>query len=168
MTNTLDAWNLISEAEALEPVLACCGSRVFAAAVVRARPFVDREALFAAADRIWWSLTESDWLEAFACHPKIGESPTHAPCQFSAWSNQEQSRVHSAETATLDLIALKNREYEQRHGFIYIVCANGKSADELLAILDGRLANPTAAEIKEAAEQQRQITQLRLRKWLNT
>ena len=136
---------------ALTPILACCGSCAFAAAIVNARPFAESDALFAAADSIWWSLAESDWLEAFACHPRIGESSTRASSRFSIWSSQEQSQVRSAKAATLDAIAQKNREYEQRHGFIYIICASGKSADELLAILDRRLANSTEVEIKEAA-----------------
>jgi OHCU decarboxylase len=163
----LDAWNKLPEQEALRPILACCGSRAFAAAVVGARPFADSDALSTATDRIWWSLAESDWLEAFACHPKIGESSAPASSQFSAWSHQEQAQVRSAEAATLETMAQKNHAYQQRHGFIYIVCASGKTGDELLAILDRRLANPTSVELKEAAEQQRQITQLRLRKWLN-
>jgi 2-oxo-4-hydroxy-4-carboxy-5-ureidoimidazoline decarboxylase len=163
----LDAWNQLPEREAIAPILACCGSSSLAAALVRTRPFAGPDPLFAAADHLWWSLPESDWLEAFACHPRIGESRAHNSSQFSAWSTQEQSQVRSAEAATLDAIAQKNYEYEQRHGFIYIVCAIGKSADELLTILDRRLANSTEVEMKEAAEQQRQITQLRLRKWLN-
>ena len=71
--SALDAWNQLPEQEALAPILACCGSRAFAAAIVNARPFADSEVLFSGADRIWWSLAESDWLEAFACHPRIGE-----------------------------------------------------------------------------------------------
>jgi OHCU decarboxylase len=164
--SALDTWNRMPESEALAPVLACCGSQAFARALAQARPFADIDALAAAADRIWWSLGEGDWLEAFACHPRIGESRAHASGQFSAWSTQEQSQVRAAQDTLLDAIARKNREYEQRHGFIYIVCASGRPAEELLAILDRRLANPTDMEIKEAAEQQRQITQLRLRKWL--
>jgi 2-oxo-4-hydroxy-4-carboxy-5-ureidoimidazoline decarboxylase len=163
----LAEWNRLSEADALGAVLACCGSRAFASAVVRARPFPDLGSLSATADEIWWSLQESAWREAFACHPRIGESPTNGSHQFSAWSTEEQSQARTAEESTLDSIAHKNRDYEARHGFIYIVCASGRSAEELLAILDHRLHNNTEAEIREAAEQQRLITQLRIRKWLN-
>ncbi len=165
--SALDAWNQLPESQALAPVLSCCGSQAFARALAQQRPFPDVDALAVTADRIWWSLSKSDWLEAFACHPRIGEQRAHKSSQFSAWSTQEQSQVRVAQSTVLDAIAQKNREYEQRHGFIYIVCASGRSADELLAILDRRLANSTEVEIKEAAEQQRQITQLRLRKWLN-
>ena len=162
----LDDWNRMPEPDALAPVLACCGSRVFAAAVVDARPYAHVEDLLARADGIWWSLRESDWLEAFACHPRIGESHANGPRQFAAWSAEEQGQTRSAAVAVLDSIGEKNREYEARHGFIYIVCASGKSGDELLAILNRRIGNPTEIEIREAAEQQRQITNLRIRKWL--
>jgi 2-oxo-4-hydroxy-4-carboxy-5-ureidoimidazoline decarboxylase len=163
---TLANWNQLPEAHALAPVLACCGSSAFAAAVVHGRPYADVDSLLARADDAWWLLPENDWLEAFACHPRIGESPANASYQFSAWSAEEQSKARTAAESTLDSIARKNREYEARHGFIYIVCASGRSAEELLAILDRRLANTTEAEIQEAAEQQRQITHLRMRKWL--
>lgn len=176
--STLAAWNQLPETEAAAPVLACCGSRAFAAAVAQARPFTDLDSLLTAADRIWWSLAASDWLEAFACHPRIGESKSrsesknpgestgHSSSQFAAWSAQEQAEAHTAAEAVLESIARKNREYEARHGFIYIVCASGRSAEELLAVLDRRLGNSTESELREAAEQQRQITRLRLRKWL--
>ena len=162
----LDDWNQLPAPDALAPLLACCGSREFADALVRARPFANADALLAAADNIWWSLREGDWLEAFACHPRIGESAANGSRQFSAWSVEEQSTARSGAYSVLDSILRKNREYEARHGFIYIVCASGKSADELLAILDRRIGNSTENEIKEAAEQQRQITHIRIRKWL--
>ncbi len=162
----LDDWNRLPKADALAPVLACCGSHAFAAAVVEARPFANVEDLLVQADKIWWSLSESDWLEAFGCHPRISESHANGPRQFAAWSAEEQGKARSAAVVVLDSIADKNREYEARHGFIYIVCASGKSGDELLAILDRRIGNTTEVEIREAAEQQRQITNIRIRKWL--
>jgi OHCU decarboxylase len=120
------------------------------------------------ADAIWWSLGEEDWLEAFACHPRIGESRPAASRQFAAWSTEEQSQARASASPALASIAEKNREYEAKHGFIYIVCASGRSAGELLGILESRIGNSTDAELKEAAEQQRQITHLRLRKWLTS
>lgn len=164
--STLADWNQLPEVDALAPVLACCGSNAFAAAVVHDRPFADVDSLLAKADDIWSSLIEGDWLEAFACHPRIGESRANASHGFSAWSTEEQSKARDAAESVLDSIARKNREYEARHGFIYIVCASGRSAEDLLAILDHRITNTTEAEIQEAAEQQRQITHLRIRKWL--
>jgi 2-oxo-4-hydroxy-4-carboxy-5-ureidoimidazoline decarboxylase len=164
--SSLAEWNQLSESDALAPLFACCGSQAFASGVVRNRPYSNLDPLLAKADEIWWSLGEQDWLQAFACHPRIGESTANASHQFSVWSTEEQSRARSAAESVLDSIASKNREYEARHGFIYIVCASGRSADELLAILERRLHNTTEAELREAAEQQRQITHLRIRKWL--
>jgi OHCU decarboxylase len=164
--SALDEWNQLPEPDALATVLACCGSNAFARAVVRGRPYPDSESLLARSDEIWWSLGERDWLEAFARHPRIGESTAHASPQFSAWSTEEQSRARAADEPVVDSLARKNREYEARHGFIYIVCASGRSAEELLAILDRRLRNSTEVELREAAEQQRQITHLRIGKWL--
>ncbi len=161
----LDDWNSLPAEDAIGPILACCGSCAFASALLNARPVDSLDDLLKKADTIWWSLNESDWLEAFACHPRIGESRPAASHQFRAWSKEEQSKASAAATTVLASIAEKNKEYEARHGFIYIVCASGKSAEELLTILDRRISNPTAVEIKEAAEQQRQITHLRLRKW---
>jgi 2-oxo-4-hydroxy-4-carboxy-5-ureidoimidazoline decarboxylase len=157
-------WNALSAGEAIKLILACCGSQDFAKAVVDARPYAELNGLLHKADAIWWSLNERDWLEAFACHPRIGESPAHISPQFSAWSKEEQSSSAKAATPVVASIAEKNRQYEERHGFIYIVCASGRSAEELLAILERRIDNSTSVEIKEAAEQQRQITHLRLRK----
>jgi 2-oxo-4-hydroxy-4-carboxy-5-ureidoimidazoline decarboxylase len=161
----LEEWNDLPEEAAIAPILACCGSQAFARAVVRSRPFSNVSLLSSAAERIWWSLGESDWMEALACHPRIGELPTKSAEQFSAWSNEEQSRARAADSAVLQAIAEKNREYEKRNGFLYIVCASGKSGAELLEILDRRLANSIEVEMREAAEQQRQITNIRLRKW---
>jgi OHCU decarboxylase len=162
--SALEEWNRLDAAEAQTSLLACCGSRAFASAVVASRPYPNLDALLAKADAIWWSLPEADWREAFACHPRIGESHANASARFSAWSSQEQSTARAAAEPVLDAIARRNREYEARHGFIYIVCANGRTAEELLAVLDSRLENPTGAELREAAEQQRQITHIRMRK----
>jgi 2-oxo-4-hydroxy-4-carboxy-5-ureidoimidazoline decarboxylase len=164
--SALGEWNQLPEIAALTPVLACCGSHAFASELSRNRPYPHLEFLLTKADEIWWSLAEADWLQAFACHPRIGESAANASHQFSAWSIEEQSRARTAGESVLDSIATKNREYEAQHGFIYIVCASGRSAHELLAILDRRLHNTTEVELREAAEQQRQITHLRIRKWL--
>lgn len=164
--SSLAEWNLLSAEEAIPPVLACCGSLAFAERIVAARPYAALDELLRKADEVWASLGEADWLEAFACHPRIGESREGGSGQFSAWSKEEQAKAKAAPTEVLDVMAEKNREYEARHGFIYIVCASGRSADELLGILERRIGNPTAVEIRAAAEQQRQITNIRMRKWL--
>jgi OHCU decarboxylase len=112
-------------------------------------------------------MEEPDWLEAFACHPRIGErKAAHADAQSAAWSRQEQAAISIAEERILAELAEGNAQYEQRFGFTYIVCATGRSAEEMLAILKQRLAHDRAAELVEAARQQRQIMQIRLGKWL--
>ena len=175
MNATLAAWNAAGESEALDAMLACCGSKRWAAAMVAMRPIPSVVALSEAADRAWRTMLESDWLEAFACHPRIGERnpalvATYASAQSSdwsrAWSQQEQSSANTVNQSVLVELAEGNRLYEEKFGFIYIVCATGKSADEMLAILKRRLASNRDAELREAAEQQRQIMQIRLGKWL--
>ena len=162
----LAGWNAM-EAEAAErAILPCCGSRAWAAGVVAMRPLVHAEALFAASDAVWASLPEAAWHAAFASHPRIGENHAQdATAESLRWSEQEQAAV-SAEDAVKTALAEGNRRYEERFGRIFIVCASGRSASEMLADLERRLGNSDAAELHEAAEQQRQITQLRLRRWL--
>jgi 2-oxo-4-hydroxy-4-carboxy-5-ureidoimidazoline decarboxylase len=139
--------------------------------MVARRPVRTVAELSTAADEEWARMEETDWMEAFACHPRIGgRKAAHASTQFSEWSsrwsNQEQSSTHEATDRALAELAAGNELYEQLFGFTYIVCATGKSADEMLAILNRRLAGDRASELREAAEQQRQITQIRLGKWL--
>ena len=124
--------------------------------------------LLAKSDEVWRGLSEADWLEAFRSHPRIGESSTQraASLQSAAWSEQEQRDVADANDAVRIALAEGNREYEQRFNRIFIVCATGKSPAGILKILQCRLENDEQTEIQEAAEQQRQITQIRLKKWL--
>jgi OHCU decarboxylase len=135
--------------------------------MVALRPIAGVEELSETADRVWSRMEEPDWLEAFACHKRIGERKrARAAAQSAVWSEQEQSAVASSSDRALAELAAGNALYEQRFGFTYIVCATGKSAGEMLAILNRRLASGRDAELREAAEQQRQITQIRLGKWL--
>jgi OHCU decarboxylase len=167
MNAVLAAWNAAEESAALAAMLACCGAQRWAKALVVIRPVQDEQKMLAAADRIWSTMEEQDWLEAFACHPRIGEQKAaHAIAQSAAWSAQEQSGAAQAAARILEELTRGNAEYEERFGFTYIVCATGKSAEEMLAILNRRLANDRASELREAAEQQRQILQIRLRKWM--
>lgn len=150
----------------MQTLLPCNGSRAWAIGVVNDYPYNSPEELFAAADKVWWSLPEKDWQEAFDSHPRIGEAKAKAATEKSLkWSEGEQAAANPDEDARLQL-AEANKEYELKFGRIFIVCATGKSATEMLAILRKRLGNDPATELKQAAEQQRQITQLRLRKWL--
>lgn len=167
MNRVLDEWNRADEGVAGDPMLACSGAKRWATEMVRSRPFRSIEDLSQTADLLWSAMQEADWLEAFACHPRIGERKAeHATTQSAAWSGQEQASVSSALERVLAELAEGNSLYEKRFGFTYIVCATGKSAEEMLAILKRRLANDKAVELGEAAEQQRQILQIRLRKWL--
>ena len=167
MNSTLAEWNAADPDAATEAMIACCGSSRWATGMVALRPIAGITQLSTAADELWWTMGESDLLEAFACHPRIGERKhPHNSSQSVAWSQQEQTLTNRASDSLLTQIAEKNELYEQQFGFTYIVCATGKSAEEMLAILNCRLTNDRATELKEAAEQQRQITQIRLGKWL--
>jgi 2-oxo-4-hydroxy-4-carboxy-5-ureidoimidazoline decarboxylase len=157
---TLEELNALDAASAARELLRCSGSTAWAARMSAARPFASAEAMGASADHIWSELTGADWREAFAAHPRIGGSGE------GGWSASEQSRVATASAATLERLAAKNRDYHARFGYIFIVCATGKSADEMLAMLEQRLTNDPETEIGIAAVQQRQITRLRLDKLL--
>jgi 2-oxo-4-hydroxy-4-carboxy-5-ureidoimidazoline decarboxylase len=167
MNEVLAAWNAASERDSREAMLACCGATRWAAAMAALRPVESAAELSVAADGEWAKMEEADWLEAFACHPRIGErGAAHATTRSAAWSQQEQSAAVSATERVMNEIASGNALYEQRFGFTYIVCATGKAAEEMLAILNRRLSGDRDSELREAAEQQRQILQIRLRKWL--
>lgn len=169
MNPILVAWNKAEAEAALDAMIACCGARRWAEEMVAMRPVDSVAELSAVADRVWSAMEEADWMEAFACHPRIGERRTvHAVEQSAAWSQQEQASAAKASEHVLAELAEGNARYEERFGFTYIVCATGKSAQEMLGILNRRLASNRAAELREAAEQQRQITQIRLRKWLES
>ena len=168
MSDALERWNRLKAAEAENEILACCGSRAWARAMASRRPIADEAALLAASDETWRGLSAADWMEAFRSHPRIGESRAERPAgaQSASWSAQEQSGAAGGEDAVKIALADGNRQYEKRFGHIFIVCATGKSAAEILAILRRRLKNDAQTELHEAAEQQRQITQIRLKRWL--
>jgi allantoicase len=165
-TPALDAQPGLARLAALTPLdatnafLRCCGSARWAAAMTAARPFEDVPGLLRIAERTWWTLAEADHLEAFAAHPKIGESSA------SRWSTGEQAGAASAPQATLDELATLNREYFAKHGFIFIVCASGRGADAMLAELRIRLTASREVELRTAVEEQAKITRLRLHKLL--
>jgi OHCU decarboxylase len=168
--NVLAHWNLLPRDEALARILPCCSSKAWANSMVARRPLANEDTLLRVSSEIWRSLTPSDWMEAFQSHPRIGETRASRPpsAQSAAWSAQEQRDVTDAEAEAKDALADANREYEQRFNRVFIVCATGKSASEILAILQQRLHNDAETELHQAAEQQRQITELRLKKWLQS
>ncbi|HMD41916.1 MAG TPA: 2-oxo-4-hydroxy-4-carboxy-5-ureidoimidazoline decarboxylase [Candidatus Acidoferrum sp.] len=170
MNSVLVRWNGLQSDQAEEEILPCCGSRAWARGMAARRPIADECSLFAASDAIWKGLPETDWMEAFKSHPRIGDSPSPAfgAPRSTAWSREEQRMVDTATEDVKTALTVGNRAYEQRFKHIFIVCATGKSPLEILGILRQRLGNDEATEIGESAEQQRQIAQLRLRKWLGS
>jgi OHCU decarboxylase len=165
----LDGLNELPPELAEAELLKCCGSRRWAQSMTRGRPFDSIAELLTKADGVWRSLSEEDWLETFRAHPKIGEKKAAASqsTQAQNWSADEQSGTVGAAAATIKELANANLEYERRFGFIYIVCATGKSSEEMLAILKERLENDPQTELRNAAEEQRKITRLRLEKLFN-
>jgi 2-oxo-4-hydroxy-4-carboxy-5-ureidoimidazoline decarboxylase len=159
-------WNQLDLDAAAAAILPCNGSSAWAAQMAALRPFATPFDLTCTADIVWRSLDEQAWQQAFDSHPRIGEHKAKAATEASlAMSANEQSAAQLTADIQAELAAA-NREYEAKFGRIFIVCATGKSAAEMLAILRSRLANDPATELREAVEQQRQITQIRLRKWL--
>jgi OHCU decarboxylase len=165
------AWlNSLPAAEAEKELLQCCGSTRWAHEMAAARPYSTLEALLAAANEIWWVLNQNDWLEAFRSHPKIGEKKTAEPVSTQArqWSGQEQAGVATASQETVDSLATLNRAYEEKFGFIFIICATGKTSDEMLSALRERLEHDAVDELPIAATEQSKITVLRLKKLLTS
>ncbi len=168
MSEALARWNGLPQEEAAREIVACCGSGTWATKMASKRPIQDEATLLALSDEIWHALSEADRLEAFRSHPRIGESGadnTVAP-QSSAWSEQEQQKVAAADDAVKMALKWGNREYEQKFGRIFIVCATGKSANEILEILRRRLHNDDATELQLAAEEQQKIMHIRMKKWV--
>jgi OHCU decarboxylase len=130
------------------------------------RPFGTLVRVLNEAEEIWWSLGPDDWREAFGHHPRIGEQAAvaHQGAPATAWSADEQRGAATAAEDTRQALAEGNREYERRFGHIYLVCATGKSAEEMLALLRQRLSNDPATELRVAASEQAKITRLRLAK----
>ena len=146
----------------------CCTSSMWAEQMVSGRPYRDRSHLRDYADYCWELLSESDYLEAFEGHPKIGdiESLKKKFKGSQDIARNEQSSVAEANIETLERLSIGNAEYEKKFGFIFIVFASGKSAEEMLNILEGRIENSRPEEVATAAEEQRLIFQLRLRNLL--
>ena len=157
----LDAVNALDAAAAEAAFLRCCGSTAWARAMAAARPFEDRAALLRIGERLWWALGEADRLEAFAAHPRIGARAAH-----DRWASGEQASTAAAGDDVLAALAAANEAYAEKLGFIYIVCATGRDAAEMLDDLRARLANDRATEIRTASEEQAKITRLRLAKLL--
>ncbi len=165
---TLAELNVLPRYRAEDEIFKCCGSTAWARGMARRRPFASFERLLQTAGEIWWRLDPADWMEAFRAHPQIGhrQPAAHASAQAQAWSAQEQSGMSRAGVAVTMELEEANQEYLAKFGYIFIVCATGKSAEEMLAILRSRLPNSPDQEIRVAAKEQDKITRLRLEKLL--
>ncbi|WP_434042044.1 MULTISPECIES: allantoicase [Sorangium] len=163
--------NALTELEAAAELRAACGSPAWSSQMAAARPFRDEEHLLAAAAQGFARLGPEDWLEAFRAHPRIGETRAQADAAETSaaarrFSSQEQAGMSAAAHETREEMALYNRLYDEKFGFIYIVCATGKSADEMLTMLRERIEHTPEEELGIAAEEQRKITEIRLKKLL--
>jgi 2-oxo-4-hydroxy-4-carboxy-5-ureidoimidazoline decarboxylase len=157
--------DLATAEEARQLLTTCCGSSAWVLRMLRRRPFMNTERLLALARDDWFGLTHTDWLEAFAHHPKIGDRDALARrfAGTAQLSEREQRGVDGAPAGVLDQLAAGNRAYQDKFGYIFIVCATGRTAAEMLELLRARLPNDAATEIRIAAEEQAKITELRLR-----
>jgi len=163
---TLEELNRLSRTEAALALSRCCGSAQWARIMSLKRPYQDLDELLHAADSVWARVGEDDRKEAFACHPRIGDARGGEESTRS-WAKGEQAGAAGASPQILKDLASANQEYEKKHGYLFIVCATGKTAEEMLAILRQRLLHSAADEIRVAAEEQRKITALRLKKLID-
>lgn len=164
---TLAEFNALPAPQAEAALIDCCGSARWASGVAARRPYADIETLYKAADSIWWNLDRAGWLESFSHHPQIGDKPASGSGSARQWAAGEQSGARAATDDVKERLARANRAYFEKFGYIYIVCATGKTAEGMLAILNQRLQNDAPSELSIAAEQQRLITRIRLDKLLS-
>ncbi len=166
---TLETFNALSVEAARGELLRCCGCARWAAEVLAARPFKDLASLLAASDGAWARTEEPDWREALAHHPRIGgkDALREKFAATRAWAKGEQAGAAAADEKTLDALAAGNAAYEKKFGHIFVVCATGKSAAEMLDLLKSRLPNGAAAELRVAAGEQSKITKIRLEKLIS-
>lgn len=167
-TMTLAELNALDATAATEAFATCCTSETWIKGMVEARPFSNIEGAQESALIVWESCTESDFLQAFEGHPKIGDvtSLRKKYANTKGLASNEQSGVNVAAEETLQALADGNNAYDEKNGFIFIVYATGKSAGEMLEILNARLPNDRATELKNAAVEQSKITALRINKLL--
>ncbi len=162
----VQAFNSLQEQEARELLASCCVAERWIEGVLSRRPFTDSADLRDTADAVWSTMGEAELLEAFEGHPKIGDvnSLKKKYASTAGLAAHEQSSVGSASEDVIQRLADGNAAYEERFGFIFIVCATGKSAQEMCELLEARLHNERDEELRIAAEEQRKILQLRLEK----
>lgn len=167
MSPNVQLLNDMNESAARDALTRCCGSARWVAGMLGLRPFANWDALVTAANHVWNALDKEDWLMAFSHHPRIGDSKLKAAsANTTAWAEGEQAGVTTADARIKEDLLRLNHTYEAKFGFIYLVCATGKSGAELLAILRARMNNEAQDEILVAKEEQAKITCLRLEKLL--
>lgn len=157
---TLEELNAATPEVAGRELERCCGSSPWVREMVARRPFADETQLYTDAAQVWWSLSDQEWREAFAHHPRIGD-------RAGGWAAEEQSGVRAAGSETMRRFVRRNEDYERRFGHVFLICATGRSADEMLAQLEQRMTNEASAELRVAAAEQLKITRLRLEKLIH-
>lgn len=165
---TLHDLNTLPKQQLKEELTRCCGSSAWVNKMLPFFPADDLVELLEDAEEQWWKCAEEDWKEAFAHHPKIGDikSLQKKFASTAGWASGEQGGITTASQQTIEALAEGNKQYEEKFGYIFIVCATGKSADEMLAMLEIRLQNSPEVEIEIAADEQNKITKLRIEKLL--
>lgn len=165
---TLHDLNILDKQQLSDALYKCCGSKTWVQKMMTLFPMDDLVELEEDAEEKWFECSEKDWLEAFSQHPEIGDAEALQKkfADTAAWADDEQAGTRAASKETLQALAEGNQEYKRKFGFIFIVCATGKSADEMLGMLHARLQNDAETEIKIAADEQSKITKLRLEKLL--
>ncbi len=165
---TLQELNSLSYAEAYTQLESCCVSKIWVTSMVNSRPFESIDKLISISNSAWKKCRKKDFLEAFKGHPKIGNVSSLAKkyANTSDLAANEQSGVDSANVQIINSLAKGNQEYEKKFGFIFIVCATGKSAKEMLSLLEDRIHNNIDQELYIAAAEQHKITTLRIKKLL--
>jgi 2-oxo-4-hydroxy-4-carboxy-5-ureidoimidazoline decarboxylase len=165
---TVHELDRLTKAAATEVLSSCCGSREWITGMVSRRPFGSIGRVKLEAEQVWYGLSRKDWLEAFSHHPRIGETRDTQNQQGRAWSAREQAGVAGAVESVRRELERVNQAYEARFGYIYIVCASGRSAEALLELAHERLRNEPDDELSVAAHEQLKITLLRLDRLLST
>ena len=163
---TLDELNALPQEQAEARFRDCCAADPWVQGMVDNRPYVSRDAMLTQSQRLWPILTEQDWLQAFEAHPKIGDvdSLRRKYASTKALASSEQAGARQAPEAVLQRLKADNDAYQEKFGFIFIVCATGKSAGKMLELLEQRLPNTREQEIRNAAREQAKITEIRLEK----
>lgn len=162
---TLNELNQLPAVDAVSALYGCCHCQGWAEAVAAARPFADLNELLQRAQQVWSCASEQDILDAFSGHARIGDINL-LRSRYAGRATQEQGQVLQASEAVIQELYRLNKDYEAKNGFIFIVCASGKSAEEMLHLLQSRIDNPRAVELQNGAREQGEITRLRLVKMI--